>query len=131
MCQHQCYCSGKGRKPGKSLESRKRKSERGSLDSLEQARAVLESAEPGPRLTGKQQVTVGEVKLAPAPLGRPWGRLEKGLAGLVLEGPYPFYLSLPFLGHVPQAWPNLREDRIFRSLHPGVHRWAPQAKLRV
>lgn len=59
------------------------------------------------------------------------GRLEKGLVGLVLEGPYPFYLSLPFLGQVPQAWPNLREDGIFRSLHPGVQRWAPQAKLRV
>lgn len=58
---------------GKSLESRKRKSKLGSLDSLEQARAVLESAESGPRLTGKQRVTVGEVKLAPAPLGRPEG----------------------------------------------------------
>lgn len=115
---------GKASSPGRESQS-------AALDSLEQARAVLESAEPGPRLTGKQQVTVGEVKLAPAPLGRPWGRLEKGLAGLVLEGPYPFYLSLPFLGHVPQAWPNLRVDRIFRSLHPGVHRWAPQAKLRV
>lgn len=37
---------------GKSLESRKRKSKLGSLDSLEQVRAVLESAEPDPRLTG-------------------------------------------------------------------------------
>lgn len=71
---------------GKASRPGKRKSKLGSPDSLEQARAVLGSAEPGPRLTGKQRVTVGEVKLAPAPLGRPWGRLEKGLVGLVLEG---------------------------------------------
>lgn len=58
---------------------------------------MLESAEPGPRLTGKHRVTVGEVKLAPATLGRP-GRLEKGLVGLFLEGPYPFDMPLLFLG---------------------------------
>lgn len=46
------YCRGKGRKPRKSLESRMRKSKLGFLDSLEQVRAVLESAEPDPRLSG-------------------------------------------------------------------------------
>lgn len=57
---------GKASSPGRGSQS-------SALDSLEQARAVLESAESGPRLTGKQRVTVGEVKLAPAPLGRPEG----------------------------------------------------------
>lgn len=70
---------------------------------------MLESAEPGPRLTGKHRVTVGEVKLAPATLGRP-GRLEKGLVGLFLETLTPLTCPCSSLAHDPQVWPNFRED---------------------
>lgn len=109
------YCSGKERKPGKSLESRKRKSKLGSLDSLEQARAVLESAEPGPRLIGEWRVTVGEVKLAPAPLGRPGeARKGPGRPGSGRTLPLLFVPALPWpcpsgLAQ-PQGRPNLRES---------------------
>lgn len=65
---------GKASSPGGGSQSS------APLTQLEQASAVLESTEPGPRLTGKQWVTVGEVKLAPAPLGRP-GEARKGPGG--------------------------------------------------
>lgn len=47
---------------------------------------------------GKKWVTVGEVKLAPAPPWRAQGRLQKGLLGLVPEGPYTFSLPQLLLG---------------------------------
>lgn len=59
---------------------------------------MLESAEPGPRLTEKQRVTVGEVKLAPATLGRP-GEARKGPGGPVSGRTLP-------LRHAPAfPWP--------------------------
>lgn len=46
---------------------------------------------------------MGEVKLAPAPPWRAQGRLQKGLLGLVPEGPYTFFLPQPLLGPGPSG----------------------------